>query len=134
MSPEARLVRDFWQAMNANDWAGVAERYLAHDFTGLWPQSAEIIDGRDQFVAVNGAFPGQGGWQFEVITLLSEGEQVVSDTRVTQLDLQIVARVITFHRIRNGLIAQQTEFWPDPYPVPEWRSGLLATDPQAARF
>lgn len=128
------LVRDFWTAMNGNDWRGVAQRFLSDDFRGLWPQSAEVIAGRDEFAAVNGAFPGQGGWRFQIVSLLGDGPQVVSDVRVTQPDLPMVARVITFHQVQDGLIRQQTEFWPDPYPVPDWRAGLLRIDPDLAAF
>lgn len=130
----AALVAAYWAAMNGNDWADVARRFLADDFVGLWPQSAEIIAGRDDFVRVNGAFPGQGGWRFDIVSLLGDGPRAVSDTRITQGALGITARAITFHDIAGGKIARQTEFWPDPYPVPDWRRGLLATDPERAAF
>lgn len=133
-TPEARLISDFWQAMNGNDWGSVADRFLAEDFVALWPLSAEVIEGREQFAHINGAFPGQGGWRFELVSLLAQNDEAVSDIRVTQPDLQVVVRVITFHRIENGLIAQQTEFWPDPYPVPDWRKGMLTVDPERARY
>lgn len=128
----ATLVKDFWMAMNGNDWRAVAGRFLAHDFVGLWPQSSEVIDGPEDFIRVNGAFPGQGGWRFEIISLTSEDIRVVSDTRVSHAGLGITARAITFHQISEGKIRQQNEFWPDTYPVPEWRQGLLRIDPDAA--
>lgn len=127
-----QLIRDFWRDMNGNDWRAVAARYLADDFEGFWPQSAEVIGGRDDFARVNGAFPGQGGWRFRIVSLLADGERAVSDTGVTQKDLAITARAITFHEIAGGRIRRQTEFWPDPYPVPDWRAGLLAVDPSRA--
>ncbi|MDO5706801.1 MAG: hypothetical protein Q4G49_17245 [Paracoccus sp. (in: a-proteobacteria)] len=37
------LIRDFWTAMNGNDWQAVADAFLADDFIGLWPQSSEVI-------------------------------------------------------------------------------------------
>ncbi|MDO5614141.1 MAG: nuclear transport factor 2 family protein [Paracoccus sp. (in: a-proteobacteria)] len=146
----AALVRAFWSAMNGNDWGAVAERFLAPDFTAFWPQSAEVIEGRDAFARINAAFPGQGGWRFQIVSLLADSAdstapdavspgngdniRVVTDTRITQADHNITARVITFHDIAGGLIRRQTEFWPDPYPVPEWRRGMLTLDPQRARF
>lgn len=133
-NPAAALVSGFWSAMNDNDWRAVADCFLAKNFEGLWPQSSEVIEGRDAFAMVNGAFPGQGGWRFQIVSLLSEGDRVVSDTRITQSDLQIVARAITFHQIEQGLIRRQTEFWPDAYPVPEWRAGMLPVDPARAQF
>lgn len=126
------LIREFWASMNGNDWRAVAARFLAEDFEGLWPQSSEVIAGRDAFAQVNGAFPGQGGWRFQIVSLLADGGRAVSDTRVTQPDLGFVARAITFHDITDGLIRRQTEFWPDAYPVPDWRAGLLIVDPSRA--
>lgn len=123
------LIRDFWAAMNGNDWRAVAARFLADDFEGLWPQSSEVIAGRDAFARVNGAFPGQGGWRFQIVSLLADGDRAVSDVRVTQDELAVIARAITFHDLRDGQIRRQTEFWPDAYPVPDWRAGLLIVDP-----
>lgn len=127
-------VRAFWQAMNGNDWAAVAGRFLAPGFTLTWPQTGEVIDSPAEFVAVNAAFPGQGGWRFELIALTGGGDEAASDTRITHPGLGITARALTFHCLQGRLIAAQTEFWPDPYPVPEWRRGLLAVDRNRARF
>lgn len=129
-----QLVRDYWQAMNGNDWGAVAQRFLAPDYRCVWPQSAEVILGRDGFARVNGAFPGQGGWRFQVIALTGDDDSIASDTRITQPDLGITARAVTFHQVANGLIVQQTEFWPEPYDVPEWRKGMTRVDPAQARF
>ncbi|MBC9245609.1 nuclear transport factor 2 family protein [Paracoccus sp. 11-3] len=134
MIVSGQLVREFWHAMNGNDWTAVAIRFLSEDFTSHWPQTEEVIEGPAQFAQVNGAFPGQGGWRFQVISLVAQEDQIVTDTRIVQDALAIVARAITFHHVRNGLIHHQTEFWPDPYPVPEWRRGMLKTDTKQAFF
>ena len=130
----ADLVRAYWLAMQGNDWAAVADRFLSPDYIGLWPQSGEVVSGRDAFARVNGAFPGQGGWAFDLCDLLADGDRIVTDTRVTQPDLGLVARAITFHRVAGGLIAEQREFWPDAYPVPDWRAVMLPVDPVRAPF
>ena len=128
------LIHAFWHEMNGNDWQAVAERFLSPNFTLSWPQTSEIIEGREQFATINAAFPGQGGWRFEVIALTGAGSEAASDTRITQPDLGITARALTFHRLEAGLIATQTEFWPAPYPVPDWRRGMVQIDPLRARF
>lgn len=125
-------VRAFWEAMNGNDWAGVAARFLAPGFTAIWPQSGEVIEGAADFAKVNAAFPGQGGWRFEVIEVVEQGDRAVSDVRVTNGGT--VARVVTFHEVADGRIRAQREFWPDAYPVPDWRLGLLRVDPDRAAF
>ncbi|MDO5630512.1 MAG: nuclear transport factor 2 family protein [Paracoccus sp. (in: a-proteobacteria)] len=127
----AAIVRAFWAAMNSNDWRAVAERFLAPDFTAFWPQSAKVIEGPEAFVHVNAGFAGQGDWRFEILSLAAEagGARVVTDIRVTNAGLDVSTRAITFHEIGGDLIHRQTEFWPDPYPVPAWGEGLLTDHP-----
>lgn len=114
-----QTVLAFWQAMQSNDFAS-ASLFLSPDFEGYWPQSGELILGRENFVAINSKYPTQGKWQFEIHSVVCEGEQVVTDVSVT--DGKQKARAITFHTVQDGLISQQKEFWPDPMPALEWRA------------
>ena len=133
MSP-TEIVRGFWGAMRDNDFAATAHRWLAPDYLGLWPQTAEVIRGPDAYARVNDAFPGKGDWRFEELSLLADGDRVVTDMRITNAPLEIIVRCLTFHEIRAGQITRQTEFWPDSYPVPAWRLGLLAVDPEISKW
>lgn len=125
-------VAAFWQAMGSNDWAAVAARHLTPDFVLTYPQTGEIIEGQEGFARLNGAFPGQGGWRFEMVSLVAEATRAVSDMRVTHDTLGFAARAMTFHDVAGGLIRRQTEFWPEPYPVPEWRAGMFPRGPGMA--
>ena len=118
MSPK-ETVLSFWEAMNSNNFSQ-ASNCLAPDFECVWPQSSEVIIGRANFVALNNHYPAYRQWLFKLNTIFAENEQVVTDVSVT--DGVQVARAITFHIVKNGLIAKQTEFWPDTYAAPEWRS------------
>ncbi|MEM7331858.1 MAG: nuclear transport factor 2 family protein [Chloroflexota bacterium] len=113
------IVVAFWDAMKTNDFAKASE-YLSPNFEGYWPQSAELIVGRDNFTAVNSSYPSHGTWLFEINTIVCEGETVVTDVSIT--DGVQNARAITFHTIENGLIRKQVEFWPDSYEAPDWRA------------
>ncbi|MGC5428803.1 nuclear transport factor 2 family protein, partial [Aeromonas veronii bv. sobria] len=94
--------------------------WLSLDFEGFWPQSGELILGRDNFVAINTFYPANGLWLFEIHSVVCEGSTVVTDVSVT--DGVQKARAITFHTIENGLISKQTEFWPDEMPAKGWRA------------
>lgn len=128
------LIRDFWTAMNGNEWAAVAGHFLTEDFIGIWPQTGEVFRGRDAFVAANASLAGQHGWLFEVMRVVTEGDRAASDVRVMQRDLKIIARAASFHDIRDGQICKQVEFWSYPNGIPEWRRGVLESDPDQARF
>jgi len=114
-----QVVEEFWAAMQTNDFKSAAE-YLHDDYSLEWPQSGERIRGRANFVAINEQYPAHGRWEFTIHRIIGEGDEVVSDVGVT--DGAITGRVITFSTIRDGRIFRQTEFWPDPFEPPEWRS------------
>ncbi|MBA4492090.1 nuclear transport factor 2 family protein [Paracoccus sp. S1E-3] len=133
MTP-TEIVRGFWDAMRENDFTAAADRWLAPDYLGLWPQTGEVMRGPDAFARVNNAFPGQGDWRFEEISLLADGARVVTDMRITNAPLEIAVRCLSFHEIDGRHILRQTEFWPDSYPVPDWRRGLLEVDPAISKW
>ena len=114
-----QVIEAFWAAMQSNDFKAAGE-FLHDDYVLEWPQSAERIRGRANFVAINQNYPAHGRWQFTVHRILAEGDEVVSDVDVT--DGVTTGRVITFSTIRDGKIVRQTEFWPDPYDPPAWRA------------
>ncbi len=116
-----RIIREYWEAMATNDFAH-ASTHLSEDFQFYMPQSGEYFEGREIFATLNTRYPAQGRWQFEIVDIVAQDASGVSDVLVT--DGQTEASAITFHWIRNGLIWRQREFWPDPYPAPEWRTDL----------
>ncbi len=113
------VVLSFWDAMKENDFVK-ASRYLSLDFEGFWPQSNELIVGRDNFISINSNYPANGTWEFEVHSVVCDCEVVVTDVSISD-GLQ-KARAITFHTVENELIIEQKEFWPDPMEAKEWRS------------
>ncbi|QBF33721.1 nuclear transport factor 2 family protein [Thalassococcus sp. S3] len=121
MTSEA-VVQGFWKAMGSNDFHA-ASLCLSEDYRCLWPQSGEIIEGRAAFAEINLRYPAAGPWYFEVLRCVVEGPQVVTDVAVT--DGVLKARAITFHTVRNGLITEQVEYWPDPYDAPTWRGAWV---------
>ena len=117
-----RLVTEFWAAMQANDWAAAAALF-ADGYVLHWPQSGERIRGAANFVAVNSAYPAAGRWRFTVERLAAEGELAVTDVAVS--DGVTTARAITFTTVRDGRIAGQVEYWPDPFAAPAWRAAWV---------
>lgn len=112
------VVLGYWQAMQSNDFSQVA-KWLADDFECHWQQSNERIVGRENFIAVNRAYPSQGLWQFVLKRLVVEGDTVVTEVNVT--DGKTLAKAITFHYVIKGFISRQVEYWVDDYAAPEWR-------------
>lgn len=118
------VVEAFWKGMQTNDFARAA-RWLTDDFFCDWPQSGERIIGPGNFVEINRRYPAAGPWNFEIVKLLVQGSEVVSDVLVT--DGEVNARTITFHQVEGERISRQTEFWPEQYAPPAWRSPWVST-------
>lgn len=75
---------------------------------------------------MNANHPAVGRWTFTVERMLVEGEQAVTDVVVS--DGVVTAQVITFSTIRDGRIADQVEYWPDPFEAPTWRAAWVERD------
>lgn len=119
-----RMVERFWEAMQTNDFRAAGE-LLHDDYVQEWPQSGERIHGRENFAAINENYPAHGRWNFTVHKIVADDSEVVTDVSIT--DGTQTARAITFSEVRDGKIVRQTEFFPDPYEAPEWRSRWVET-------
>ena len=115
---DKQVVEAFWSAMETNDFHAAA-RFLHDDYLLDWPQSGERVRGRDNFAALNTAYPTAGRWHFEINHIATDGDLIVTDVTVT--DGTRTDRAITFSTVRDGKIWKQVEFWPEPFEAPAWR-------------
>lgn len=114
-----QILENFWATMETNDFHAAAQ--LLHDeYTLEWPQSGERIRGRDNFAAMNTAYPAEGKWTFHINHIAADGDLVVTDVSVS--DGKLRDRCITFSTIRDGRIWKQIEFWPESFNAPDWRT------------
>lgn len=113
------VVRGFWRAMDSNDFKA-ASLWLTDDFRLHWPQSGEVVEGRENFARINAAYPAEGAWAFDLRRVIGDGVQVVTEVGIS--DGTRRATALTFHTVRGDLIALQREYWPDPFAPPAWRS------------
>ncbi len=117
-----KIVLKFWELMEENDFYAVGS-ILDDNYECFWPQSNELIIGRENFALINSNYPANGKWRFTINSILAEGNQVVTDVSVTDGDIK--GRAITFHEVKNNLIVKQIEFWPDSFSPPEWRKSWV---------
>jgi ketosteroid isomerase-like protein len=116
-SENQRLVEKLWGYFDAFDFAAVAP-LLHDDFVCEWPQSRERMRGRDNYIAVNEHYPGR--WRIAIERIVAAGDGVA-----TQVRLEWDGRVeyaVSFFEFRDGRIVKQVDWWPEPYPAPEWRA------------
>ena len=118
----ATVVATFWSLMESNDFRSVGA-VLSDDFVLDWPQSGERIRGRNNFAAMNEAYPAHGRWHFTVNAIIGNGSGAVSDVSVT--DGARMDRAVSFFTIRKGVMVKIIEFWPEPFPAPDNRRHLV---------
>jgi len=115
-----RVIEALWNRIQARDWAGVGE-LIAEDAVVDWPVTAERIVGRDNFVAVQREYPE--GWTIDVVRIVAQGDQVVSEVNVPHADLGMFSAA-SFWTVRDGQVVQAREYWvtPGSETPPEWRA------------
>lgn len=120
MRDNREVVLALWEAFDRQDFAA-AGALLADDFVCEWPQSGELIRGRDNFIAVNTHYPGE--WHIRVARVVAGGDEVVTEAEASWGEKR--AWAVSFFRLRGGQITHLREFWPDPYPPQDWRAGWV---------
>jgi ketosteroid isomerase-like protein len=119
----AAVIQMFWDRIQARDWRAVGD-LLDEDLVVEWPVSAERIEGRANFVAVNSCYPE--GWTIRVLRIVADGDEVVSEVEVPHETIGVF-RAASFWTVRNGRIVRGREYWTTPGsdPSPEWRAAYV---------
>ena len=123
MSSSTNTVRAYWTAANARDWDAFA-RLLADVVVFEGPQSRERVRGVRNYVRFNvEGFPGP--WHLEIVRVVGEGQNAASWIEFTN-DVGTVQPGLCFFELNEeGWIRRITDFWPDPYELPESRAHLV---------
>jgi ketosteroid isomerase-like protein len=101
------VIEELWRRIQARDWAGAGE-LVAPGAVVEWPATKERITGRDNYIAVNSQYPE--GWQINVLRIVADGDQVVSEVEVPHAELGVF-RVASFWTVTGGQVAGGTEYW-----------------------
>lgn len=115
----AEPVRLLWERMEARDWEAVAAQ-LDPELVVDWPNTGERMRGRENFLAVQRAYPE--GWHIDVLRIVDGGDQVASEVRVDQDGKRFYAS--SFFELADGRITRAVEYWStgEPEEPPAWRA------------
>jgi hypothetical protein len=107
-----------------------AEYALRHeDFVADMPQSGERIRGRDNMRALQQAFPPDRTPTFRVRRITGAGGTwTVEATGDYGGQIYLVVAIFEF---RDGRIARETRYYPEPFEAPEWRAQWVEPIPDA---
>ena len=116
------VVQRLWQLFDTFAFEAAGE--LLHDeFVCEWPQSRERIRGRENYIALNAAYPGR--WRCTVEKIVVEGDRVATSVALAWGEER--ARAVSFYELRDGKIYRQLDYWPEDYPAPQSRARWVET-------
>ena len=121
MTTDARVktVKEFWAAIDRRDF-NAAGALMTLPAEVRWPNTGELIRGRDPFVTVQKRYPGR--WRIDMEKLLPAGDTIVTVVRVSAEDQSQGFFATSFFEFEGSLIAGITEYWGDIGQPPEWRT------------
>ena len=113
----------YWQAANDRNWRAFGD-LVSDDVVYEGPQTRERVRGRTNYVRFNvEGFPSQ--WHLEVVRIVGDGLHAASWIEFTDSDGKSQPGICFFEFREDGKIARITDFWPDPYELPEQRAHLV---------
>jgi ketosteroid isomerase-like protein len=111
-----------WAASAAGDQ--VAEHEIYHDDVVCeYPQSGEIIYGRQNLQALRSHHPGKPSG-FSVRRIVGEGNLWVSEYVINYGGKR--AFTVSVMEFRDGKVSNETQYFADPFEAPTWRAVGLA--------
>ena len=136
-----RVVERFWSAFQEGD-LDTYEEIMHPDVVVTYPQSGEVIRGRENLMAIlrnYPAFPTRGDdltldttertvsrpssvpFGMSSVTIVDDGELVVGQAVLTYSGDEVYNSCSIF-KVRSQMIAEETSYFAAPFQAPEWRS------------
>jgi SnoaL-like protein len=123
MTSAHEVVAAYWAAAEARDWEAFAA-LLADDVVYRGPQTREQVRGRDAYVRFN-VEGFDYDWHVTVQRIVGEDRHAASWIDITSRSGGTQPGLCFFQLDDAGLIADITDFWPDPYELPANRAHLV---------
>ncbi len=122
MADAHEVISAYWLAAEARDWGKFAD-LCAEDVIYEGPQTRERVKGREAYVRFNAeGFPGD--WHIEVKRIVAQAGHAASLIEFSSAD-DAQYGVCFFDLDDQGCITRITDFWPDPYDLPDSRAHLV---------
>lgn len=143
-----RVVEEYWEAFKNRDLDRY-EELLHSDVVVTYPQSGEVIVGRDNYMQTirnyplelpSGAdeatfdmsekaisMPSAAWFGMSSATVISEGDIGVGQVELTYPSGERYL-VCSLFKFKQGLIAAETTYFASPFEAPEWRSEWVSSN------
>ena len=107
-----------WAASAAGDLVAEHEIYY-DDAVCEYPQSGEVIHGRQNLQALRSHHPGRPSG-FAVRRIVGEGNLWVTEYVITYEGQR--AYTVSIMEFRDGKVSHETQYFADPFDAPAWRA------------
>ncbi len=104
--------------LDKQDWDGLGELF-ADDFVLNWPQSGEMVRGKQNCVTIFRNYPG-GTPTMELKQVRVAGDLAVAEATFQYPDGTYNGVMI--FELRDGKITGETDYFAQPFEAPEWRA------------
>jgi ketosteroid isomerase-like protein len=121
-------IRNLIEAQNAGDLSAFDAIYH-EDLVVEWPQSGEVVHGKENLLALRRAFPTPPTATLRRIT--GSGDLWVIE--MTFGYGEDTYHVAVIHEYRDGKVARETSYYGAPFEAPDWRSTWVEVVPQKDR-
>lgn len=118
------MIEQLIEAQNAGDLAPFDAIYH-DDLIVEWPQSGEVIRGKENLLALRRAFPTPPTAALRRIT----GSGNVWVIEMTFHYGDDAYHVATIHEYRDGRVARETSYYGAPFDPPDWRGKWVDVSP-----
>ncbi|MFL5779176.1 MAG: nuclear transport factor 2 family protein [Chloroflexota bacterium] len=113
-----RVIERYFIALGAKEWDELVGS-LAEDSVTEWPQSGEVIRGRDGCLNVYRNYPG-GSPALTLRRLTGTGDLWIAEADISYGDHPM--QTVSIFEFRDGLISRQVDYFAEPFEPPAWRS------------
>lgn len=138
MADNRATVEKFIQAMATRDWEA-QDRLISDDFVEEYPQSGEVIRGKENRRAIIENYPGgepretsASGPAPKPPVIAGAGDYFTAVGQVKYPNGE-TWHIITLVEFRDGKIARMTDYFGAPFEAPAWRAPYVEKVAAAAR-
>lgn len=121
MATNADAVRRLYQIIDSGETDRRAEVMTA-DTVQRWPQSGEVMHGLDKLLEATRRRSSKP--RVLLASVIEAGDRVVAEWSADYGD-GVVWRNVSVFRFLDGRIVEETDYFGEPFPPPEWRRDLV---------
>jgi len=119
----AKRIREVFESGDLEKMAKAQHEMQAENVVMEWPQSGELIRGRENVSAINRNYPASTGTtpKMKLRRIVKPGEAWIIEGTIDYGDGIPVSSVSIIETGADGKVVHQTDYFANPFEAPAWR-------------